>query len=81
LIDPSAPAPPSQPPPGTQVAPRDDRFQAVRTLRFIGYLLSRAGYPCSRLWDPDDPLRDDYGRYDRVICQGAAFAMAPAKEA
>ncbi len=60
-----------------QAAPRDDRFQAVRALRLIGYMLARAGFPCPQLFDPAAPQRDDYGRHDRVMCQGE-FRMAVA---
>jgi hypothetical protein len=66
--------------PTAQVEPRDDRFQAVRTFRFIGFLLARTGQPCPALWDPEDPERDDYGRHDRVVCQGG-FQMAAAAAA
>lgn len=44
------------------VAPRDDRFLAINTLRLIGYLLDGLGSPCKALWDPDDPLAWVYGR-------------------
>lgn len=51
-----------------QVPVHDDRFKAVNTFRLFGYLLQQAGYPCTQLWDPDDPLGWMYGRYERPLC-------------
>eukprot|EP00878_Enallax_costatus_P030244 GHUV01032913.1.p1 GENE.GHUV01032913.1~~GHUV01032913.1.p1 ORF type:complete len:267 (+),score=68.73 GHUV01032913.1:478-1278(+) len=53
---------------GRQVRARDDRFQAVNTFRLLGYLLFTVSYPCPQLWDPQDPLKDMYGRYDKTMC-------------
>jgi hypothetical protein len=52
-----------------QVPVRDDHFLAVNTLRLIGYILDSTGSPCKALWDPDDPMRWMYGRYDKTMCQ------------
>lgn len=53
----------------SQVPVRDDRFLAAQALRLIGYLLAtKSGRPCPALWDPDEPLKWMYGRYDRVMC-------------
>lgn len=53
---------------GLQVPVRDDRFLAVNTLRLIGSLLNSTGSPCRALWDPEDPLKWMYGRYDKTMC-------------
>eukprot|EP00882_Tetradesmus_deserticola_P027522 GHRQ01030502.1.p1 GENE.GHRQ01030502.1~~GHRQ01030502.1.p1 ORF type:complete len:138 (+),score=6.59 GHRQ01030502.1:63-476(+) len=51
-----------------QVPVWDDRFRAVQALRLVGYMLSAAGFPCPVLWDPQDPPKKMYGRYDKTIC-------------
>ncbi|GBF97384.1 hypothetical protein Rsub_11031 [Raphidocelis subcapitata] len=63
---------------GQRVPVRDDRFAAVRALRLIGYALHAAGHPCPELWDAADPLRDDYGRRERAMCSGGAYAVPAA---
>ncbi len=51
-----------------QVAARDDRYQAIQTFRLIGYILANVGYPCSALWDPQQPLDMHYGPYEKAMC-------------
>lgn len=51
-----------------QVGVRDDRFQAVQTLRLIGYALASVGHPCRRLWDPEQPHAWLYGRAHARMC-------------
>ena len=52
----------------SQVAPVDRRFRAVNALRLIGYALADAGFPCTQLWDPANPLAASYGAYDERVC-------------
>jgi hypothetical protein len=54
-----------------QVAVRDDRFQAVNVLRFMGFLLHLRGFPCPELWDPEEPLKWLYGPYHKAMCMTA----------
>lgn len=55
-------------PPVAQVPCYDDQFEAVNTLRFIGYLLAQQGFPCAALWDPKQPTKWMYGHYEHALC-------------
>ncbi|KAK3266237.1 hypothetical protein CYMTET_25126 [Cymbomonas tetramitiformis] len=48
---------------------RDRRFDAVHTLRYIGYVLHSIGYTCDELYDPDNQYRDIYGPYQQELCE------------
>lgn len=52
---------------------RDVHFDAVHALRFVGYMLRQAGYPCSALFDPRNATAGIYGRFlssRLAICGG-----------
>lgn len=48
----------------------DSHFDAMNTLRFIGYAMYQsAGYTCKGLWDPAEPNVWEYGFYQDKLCQ------------
>ncbi|GIL74081.1 hypothetical protein Vretimale_4955 [Volvox reticuliferus] len=48
----------------------DWHFDAMNTLRFIGYVLDqKLGLPCPALWDSSDPKEWRYGYYNQIICK------------
>jgi hypothetical protein len=53
---------------GQQVDAYDDRFDAVYTFRLVGYVLHQKGFPCTALWDEQQPLENKYGVYSQTIC-------------
>jgi hypothetical protein len=53
---------------GEHVRSEDWRFRAAHVFRFIGFALSRAGYPCKQLWDQDHPDDLHYGPYNPRPC-------------
>jgi hypothetical protein len=47
----------------------DRRFDAVQTLRLLGYMLHTAGYACPELYDDLDPFAPAYGPdYRDEVC-------------
>eukprot|EP00899_Mesostigma_viride_P016012 jgi/Mesvir1/24411/Mv11076-RA.1 len=49
---------------------RDPRYASIHKLRLIGYVLSLAGAPCTELFDPDRPMRNDFGSVKDGVCVG-----------
>lgn len=52
---------------------RDVHFDAVHALRFVGYVLRQAGYPCAPLYDPKNATAGIYGFFlssRKAICGG-----------
>lgn len=53
---------------GVMVPLEDNRFDAVNTLRLIGYVLNVAGYSCTSLFDAANPTAWLYGEYNNIMC-------------
>mmetsp|Transcript_8823 Transcript_8823/g.25421 ORF Transcript_8823/g.25421 Transcript_8823/m.25421 type:complete len:512 (-) Transcript_8823:93-1628(-) len=55
---------------------RDVRYEAAQTFRAIGASLDMAGFQCTELFDPRNPLQPFYGPYEDRMCEDIVYPSA-----